>query len=214
MSVIRMNSREVIYLSERDWRLKHLMQAVGDLEYRRADSAFHSLAHSIIEQMLSMKAGQVIEGRLLELGDGELEAARIAALSPEAIKACGMSMRKAQNLRALAEYALENDLEAMGNLSDAEISSELQKLPGIGKWTTDMFLLFYLERPDVLPVEDGAVKQVFKWLYEAPITSPEVQFVVCSLWQPYSSTAVRYLYRALNTGLVRNNGSSSFLWSR
>lgn len=164
--------------------------------------------------MLSMKAGQVIEGRLLELGDGELEAARIAALSPEAIKACGMSMRKAQNLRALAEYALENDLEAMGNLSDAEISSELQKLPGIGKWTTDMFLLFYLERPDVLPVEDGAVKQVFKWLYEAPITSPEVQFVVCSLWQPYSSTAVRYLYRALNTGLVRNNDSSSFLWSR
>ena len=56
-----------------------------------------------------------------------------------------------------------------------------------------MFLIFYLERPDVLPVEDGAVRQVFKWLYDAPITDENVRVAICSLWQPYSSTAVRYI---------------------
>jgi hypothetical protein len=64
-----------------------------------------------------------------------------------------------------------------------------------------MFLIFYLERPDVRPVEDGAVRQVFRWLYGAPLTDDNVRQVVCSLWRPYSSTAVRYMYKALNSGL-------------
>ena len=59
-----------------------------------------------------------------------------------------------------------------------------------------------MERPDVPPVEDGAVRQVFKWLYGAPITDNNVREVVCSLWKPCSSTSVQYMYRALNMGLL------------
>lgn len=203
MPVISQSSTEVRHLAERDWRLAQLMNRIGDLEYRKADTAFQNLAHSIIEQMLSMKVGRAIEGRLVDMCGGELTPEHVASLSPEAIKGCGVSMRKAQSILALAAYASEHDLEALAELPDEEVSAELQKLPGVGKWTCDMFLLFYLERPDILPVEDGALRQSFQWLYGAPITSPEVQQVVCSLWKPYSSTAVRYLYRALNTGLTR-----------
>ena len=196
MPVISLTSKEVTFLAERDYRLCHLMKYIGDLEYSRPESAFHSLAHSIIEQMLSMKAGRAIAG-----------------IPAENIKSCGMSFRKAQSLKTLAEYALANDLESLAELPDEDVYKTLVQLPGIGKWTCDMFLLFYLGRPDILPVEDGALRQAFEWLYGAPIVSKEVQAVVCSLWRPYSSTAVRYLYRALNTGLVKEFAQPEMLWS-
>lgn len=82
---------------------------------------------------------------------------------------------------------------------------------GIGKWTANMFLIFCLGRPDVLPVEDGAVWHVFRWLYGAPLADANVREAVCSLWRPYSSTAVRYMYRALNMGIVDSEPSSAFL---
>lgn len=213
MPIIDLSSKEVAYLAERDFRLRHLMKHIGNLEYSRPESAFHSLAHSIIEQMLSMRVGQLIESRLRDLCGGEYTPERIVSTPVEDIKACGVSFRKAQSLQKLAEYALSNNLEALAELSDEEIHKSLIKLPGIGKWTCDMFLLFYLERPDVLPVEDGAFRQSFEWLYEASPSSPEVQKVICSLWNPYSSTAARYLYRALNNGVVQKSRSSSLLWT-
>ncbi len=213
MPVISLTSKEVTFLAERDYRLYHLMKYIGDLEYSRPESAFHSLAHSIIEQMLSMKAGRAIESRLQELCDGDYTPERIADITAENIKSCGMSFRKAQSLKTLAEYALANDLEALAELPDDQVYKTLVQLPGIGKWTCDMFMLFYLGRPDILPVEDGALRQAFEWLYGAPIVSKEVQAVVCSLWRPYSSTAVRYLYRALNTGLVKEFAQPEMLWS-
>lgn len=213
MPTIALDSPEVEYLAERDFRLCHLTRHVGDLDYTRPDSAFHSLAHSIIEQMLSMKAGRAIESRLRELCDGDYTPECIAGIPAENIKSCGMSFRKAQSLKTLAEYALANDLESLAELPDEDVYKTLVQLPGIGKWTCDMFLLFYLGRPDILPVEDGALRQAFEWLYGAPIVSKEVQAVVCSLWHPYSSTAVRYLYRALNTGLVKEFVQPEMLWS-
>lgn len=214
MSLISLDSKEVQYLAERDYRLRHLMLRIGNLEYNRSETAFRNLAHSIIEQMLSMKVGQVIEDRLADLCDGELSPEKVRALDVVEIKACGMSLRKAQSLQSLAVYALSNDLEALAEFSDEEVCKTLLQLPGIGKWTCDMFLLFYLERPDILPVEDGALKQSFEWLYEAPIMNKDVQRAVCSLWRPYSSIAVRYLYRALNTGLVKDILPAEKLWTQ
>jgi len=213
MPAITLDSPEVKYLDERDFRLRHLMHRIGDLKYDPPKTAFHNLAHSIIEQMLSMKAGRAIESRLRELCEGNYTPESLACIPAESIKSCGMSLRKAQSLKTLAEYALANDLEALAELTDEDVYKELIQLPGIGKWTCDMFLLFYLERPDVLPIEDGALRQAFEWLYGVPIVSKEAQEVVCTLWHPYSSTAVRYLYRALNTGLVKELNPSNMIWS-
>ena len=213
MPTISIQSKEVKYLSERDWRLAHLINHIGDLHYTESETAFHNLAHSIIEQMLSMKAGRVIENRLWDLCGGELLPEKVSQLTAEEIKGCGMSLKKAQSLSNLAHYACEFDLESLDQLPDEEVSNLLQQLPGIGKWTADMFLLFYLGRQDILPVEDGALRQSFEWLYGAPLANKEVRQVVCSLWRPYSSVAVRYLYRALNNGLVKGYPSGDAVWS-
>lgn len=158
-----------------------------------------------------MKAGATIEARLSEACDGDPTPERILALPNERLRACGMSNRKAQSLRGLAQYACDNDLDELASLPDEEIRSRLTSLSGVGAWTCDMFLLFYLDRPDILPVEDGAVRQSFAWLYGAPITDSEVREAICTLWHPYASTAVRYLYRALNTGLVKQGPSREVL---
>lgn len=121
MPTIALDSPEVEYLAERDFRLCHLMRHVGDLDYTRPDSTFHSFAHSIIEQMLSMKAGRAIESRLRKLCDGDYMPECITGIPAENIKSCGMSFRKAQSLKTLAEYALANDLESLAELSDEDV---------------------------------------------------------------------------------------------
>ncbi len=124
------------------------------------------------------------------------------SLSVEEFRSCGIAAHKAATLQELARTMPEPELWALAGLPDDGVRRALMAVHGIGRWTVDMFLIFYLGRPDVLPVEDGTVRQVFKWLYGAPLTDDNVREVVCSLWRPYSSTAVRYMYRALNMGLV------------
>lgn len=128
----------------------------------------------------------------------------IKALSVDDIRSCGVSKRKASDLHNLTEYPQQYNLESLAGLDDNAVRGILLALPGIGDWTCDMFLLFYLNRPDILPVGDAAFRQAFRWLYGAPVTNEGVHEVICSLWHPYSSTAVRYLYRALNCGLVNS----------
>lgn len=133
------------------------------------------------------------------------------AASVETLRSCGVSNSKARYLRELAEFALVNNLEELSDASDDAVRATLTAIPGIGKWTCDMFLLFYLEREDVLPVENGAFRQAFNWLYGASVENEGVRTVVCNLWKPHSSTAVRYLYRALNMGLVTAQPASEIV---
>lgn len=205
MPILQKDTPEVAYLRDRDWRLRQLIDAVGDLEYEVAGTAFEHVAHSVIEQMLSMKVGQAIEGRMRELCGGEITSEAILSLSVDEIRSTGVAARKAQTLRELAERFPEERLQELAGLPDDEVRAALTSVKGIGNWTADMFLIFYLERPDVLPVEDGAVRHVFRWLYGAPMTDENVREVVCSLWRPYSSTAVRYMYRALNNGMCKDS---------
>lgn len=193
---------EVAYLMERDWRLRHLIETIGDLSYEVTGGAYEHVAHSVIGQMLSMKVGHAIEGRLRGLCGGEITCKAVISLSVEEIRSCGIAARKAAALQELARTMPKPELRALAGLSDDEVRCALTAVHGLGKWTDDMFLIYYLGRPDVLHVGDGAVGRVFKWLYGAPLTDDNLREVVCSLWRPYSSTAVRYMYRALNMGLV------------
>lgn len=211
MPTLSIDCPEVSYIAERDWRLRHLIYAVSDLEYSVSGTAFSHLTHSVIEQMLSMKVGRAIEMRLKERCNGNICQEAILGLSIDEIRSTGISARKAETLHELAHTFPEQALEKLINMSDDEVRAALTTVRGIGKWTADMYLIFYLERPDVLPVEDGAIRQVFQWLYGAPLTDASVRDVICQLWKPYSSTAVRYMYRALNSGIVVGNDSKSAL---
>ena len=87
-------------------------------------------------------------------------------------------------------------------MSDEEIIKQLTKLPGIGRWTEKMYLIFSLDRPDVLPVEDVAFLQGYQWTYKTDDVSPAAARKKCKKWSPYASIAARYMYQALDLGLT------------
>ena len=91
----------------------------------------------------------------------------------------------------------------MDTLSDEEVICSLTKLHGIGNWTAKMFLIFVLNRPDILPVEDGAFLQTYRWVYKTDDCSEKAVSKKCQKWKPYSSIASRFFYQALDAGLTK-----------
>ncbi|KRO12897.1 HhH-GPD family protein [Olsenella uli DSM 7084] len=150
---------------KRNWRLRKLIEAVGNLEYEVTGTAYNHLAHSVIERMLSMKVGHAIEKGLETACDGCICQETILSLPMEDIRTCGIAARKMP----------EEELAKLVDMTDDEVRASLMRIRGIGKWTVDMCLIFYLGRSDILPVEDGAIRQMFQWLYGEPITNANVR---------------------------------------
>lgn len=91
----------------------------------------------------------------------------------------------------------------MSTLNDADVIKQLTPIKGIGQWTAKMYLIFVLNREDILPIEDVAFLQSYKWLYKTNDVSKESIQKKCRKWKPYSSIAARYMYRALDIGLIK-----------
>ncbi|HZC12587.1 MAG TPA: DNA-3-methyladenine glycosylase 2 family protein, partial [Thermoleophilaceae bacterium] len=128
-----------------------------ELKEERTGDAYGALLRSIVGQQLSTKAAATIYGRMLELFGGHAPTPRqLLEVDPERIRAAGLSRPKIAYLRDLAEHVEEGrlDLEHLPELSDEEVSTQLTDVKGLGQWTADMFLMFHLRRPDVLPVGD------------------------------------------------------------
>lgn len=201
-----MNTPSVQYLCKKDKRLARVIKMVGPIQYTSHDeNAYSFLTHEIIEQMLSVKAGQKIYGRLEDLCDGMVTPERIAALNDDEIRGTGTSSSKVRCIRSVTEAVLCGDLDfnKIDMLSDEEVICALTKLHGIGNWTAKMFLIFVLNRPDVLPVEDGAFLQTYRWVYKTDDCSEKAVGKKCRKWKPYSSIASRFFYRALDAGLTK-----------
>lgn len=144
--------------------------------------------------MLSVKAGRKIYSRLEEMCDGAITPETINNFSANEIQAIGTSSAKAQYIKDLANTVVHKDLvfETLDNLLDKEVIKELTKLRGIGKWTAHMYLIFVLDRQDILPTTDVAFLQVYEWLYKTDDRSKTSVEKKCRKWKPYSSIAARY----------------------
>jgi DNA-3-methyladenine glycosylase II len=196
----------VRYLANKDKRLAKAMRMVGPITYEIHEDPYPFLVHEIIEQMLSVKAGAKIYGRLEEMCNGKITPEAVHVLSVEQIRGIGTSSAKARYIHAATDAILEgsirfSDLEQM---HDEDVIKALTELPGIGMWTAKMYLIFVLDRQNVLPFEDVAFLQSYQWLYKTDDRSPEAVKKKCKKWQPYSSVAARYLYRALDMGFTKN----------
>lgn len=205
--VLTQESPAVRYLCERDERLSRLVAVVGSVEcLSPSESPFAFLVHEIAEQMLSIKAAERIFGRISSLCPAGVTPDAIACLSLEQLRGCGVSSRKAAAISSLASSVLSGELEldALEVMSDAEVTGELTSLRGIGCWTAKMYLIFVLDREDVLPHEDGAFLQAYRWLYQTSDCSRRAVEKRCAVWTPHSSTAARFLYQALDTGLCEH----------
>jgi DNA-3-methyladenine glycosylase II len=190
-------------LARRDPVIRDLMRQFGECGLARAQRTdpFRALLHAIIAQQLSTKAAATIEARFAALFDGRPSAAAIAALPDDRLRAVGISPQKLGYIRDLCARTLDGSLalDAMEKLPDEDVIAALVNVKGIGRWTAEMFLMFRLHRPDVLPVGDlgivKAVQRAYK-LRQAP--TPVRLTRLGENWRPYRSVACWYLWASLD----------------
>src|SRR4029434_2454556 len=145
-------------LARRDPVIRDLMRQFGECGLAKAQRTdpFRALLHAIIAQQLSTKAAATIESRFAALVDGRPTAVAIASMADDRLRAVGISPQKLGYIRDLCAQTLDGSLalESLSALADEEVIAALTSVKGIGRWTAEMFLMFRLHRPDVLPVRD------------------------------------------------------------
>lgn len=203
--VIDQDSPSVQYLSKNDKRLAKVISCIGKIEYSIPDDPYQFLVEHIVGQMLSNKVAFTICERLKERCQGRISADSITGLTDEQLLATGVSRPKIKYIRRLTELVETNELmfDEFCSMNDEDVLKALTSVSGIGNWTAKMYLLFLLNRDDVLPFEDGAFLQAYKWLYKTDEVSKEAIQKKCKKWKPYSSIASRYMYKALDSGLTK-----------
>ena len=192
-----------VELSARDPKLGALIAAVGPctLLPRREGTHFAHLARNIVYQQLSGRAAATIHGRLLDtLGAPEPTPAELLAASDEELRACGMSVAKIRAARDLASRVTTGQLplDAVDTMADDAVIETLVQVRGIGPWTAQMFLMFRLGRPDVLPVLDLGVRKGAQVIYRMRSLPDAARLErVARNWRPWSSVASWYCWRVL-----------------
>lgn len=196
------------HLRRVDKRLSKVIDRIGVLEYHSYNNnrnGFVFLVSEIVGQMISAKVKKVIYNRLLELCASNISPETVLDLSIEQLRSIGLSQSKSEYITNLARLANEGkiDFNSLCLMSDEDVIKSLTAIKGIGNWTAKMFLIFFLQREDVLPYEDGAFLQSYKWLYNTSKLDKTSIIQRCKKWKPYTSIGARYMYRALDMGLVK-----------
>jgi DNA-3-methyladenine glycosylase II len=191
-------------LARRDPVMRDLMRAHGPCGLHRVQhqDPFKALVHAIIAQQLSTKAAATIRARVDALfAPAAPTPAGVAALPDETLRACGLSTQKLRYIRDLCGRVLDGSLplDTIESLPDDAVIAALTSVKGIGRWTAEMFLIFRLHRPDVLPVGDlgiiNAVRRVYR-LRKPP--TPDRLTAIGEPWRPYRSIACWYLWASLD----------------
>jgi DNA-3-methyladenine glycosylase II len=197
----------VRHLRGADPVMRRLIDAHGPLTLAergrgRPSDAYGALLRSIVGQQLSTKAARTIYERLAALFEGRAPApAQLLEVEPDALRAVGLSWRKVEYLRDLARRIEDGSLDLPGlrRMSDEEVTAQLTAVRGLGPWTADMFMIFHLGRPDVLPVGDLGTRAAVRREYELDaLPSPVELRRLAEPWRPHRSLASLYLWRSLD----------------
>jgi DNA-3-methyladenine glycosylase II len=196
----------IAQLRSSDPVLGKLIDAAGPLGDGRdgrpeRDDHYGALVRSIVGQQLSVHAARAIYGRLTDRFDGRPPTPpEILADDPEELRSVGLSRAKVGFLRSLAEHVIDGrlELERLDELADDEVIDELVAVKGLGPWTAQMFLMFHLGRPDVLPVGDLGIRRAIERAYALDgLPEPAVMERIAEPWRPHRTLACRYLWRSL-----------------
>ncbi len=184
-----------------------LIERLGKLDDARAgrpgrEDHYGALVRIIIGQQVSVKAAASIYGRLTERFEGRPPTPEeILAEDHEELRAAaGLSRPKAAYLRSLAEHVVSGqlELERLDELQDEHVMAELTAVKGIGTWSAQIFLMFHLERQDVLPVGDLGIRRAMERAYGLPgLPEPDEMERIAAPWRPHRTLACRYLWRSL-----------------
>lgn len=204
--ILNMDSPSIQHLQKNCKRIAKIIDIIGPITYTTNErDAYAHLIFNIIGQMLSNKVADIISDRMISICGGEITPQVVNSLTDERIRGIGISNAKTGYIRDVTNKVLSGDLDfdKFPGMADQEIIAELTSIKGIGTWTAKMYLIFVLDRQDILPYEDGAFLQAYKWAYKSDDLSPVAIKKKCKKWKPYSSIAARYLYRALDDGLTK-----------
>ena len=197
-------------LAAADPVLGELIERIGPLDISererrrktvRPDDAFGALVRAVVGQQLSTKAARTIYGRLLELFDGRVPGPGDLADASEAdLRGAGLSGRKVEYLKDLAGHVQRGELELdrLGELDDEQVIEEIVAVRGFGQWSAEMFLMFHLERPDIVSGGDLGIRKAIQLAYaldEMPTPAEVVERA--EAWRPHRSLACLYLWESL-----------------
>jgi DNA-3-methyladenine glycosylase II len=191
------------HLAKRDRVMRKLIPKFGDGRLQSRGDAFTTLARSIVGQQISVKAAQTVWDRLTALLENptSLLPARVLSLGAQNIRGAGLSARKVEYLCDLAEHfeAGAVHVDQWQRMDDEAIIEELVAIRGIGRWTAEMFLIFHLMRPNVLPLDDvGLLKGIsVNYFSGEPVSRAEAR-EVGDAWAPFRSVATWYIWRSLD----------------
>ena len=191
-------------LMKRDRIMRKLIPQFGDMHLVGRGDPFNTLAQAIVSQQISVKAAEAIWLRVMELCP-KCTPAQIIKAGPEKLAACGLSKRKSEYVLDLAEHfrAKLVHVNKWVDMDDEEVISELIQIRGIGRWTAEMFLIFNLLRPNVLPLDDlGLLKGIsINYFSGEPVSRSDMREVAAN-WEPWRTVGTWYLWRSLEAAPV------------
>jgi DNA-3-methyladenine glycosylase II len=197
-----MHQKALKHLRRVDPVLRQVIARVGPCSLRPATEGPHFgfIARSIVYQQLSTKAATTIHGRVIDACGGSIGIAPLLELPDQVLRGAGLSRQKVSYLRDLAAKAKSGliDTEALTDLPDEEVTRQLVQVKGVGVWTAQMFLMFRLCRPDVLPVLDLGVRKGVQRAYRLR-KLPDARRVekIAAPWAPYRTVGSWYMWRVL-----------------
>jgi len=192
------------HLAKKDRVMKRLIPQFGDVRLESRGDAFTTLARSIVGQQISVKAAQSVWDKF-ELLPRRMSPANVLKLKVDDMRACGLSARKVEYLVDLAIHfdTQAVHVDAWKHMADELIIEELVAIRGIGRWTAEMFLIFHLMRPNVLPLDDAGLISGISHNYFSgdPVSRSDAREVAVA-WAPYCSVATWYIWRSLDPAPV------------
>jgi len=219
--------KAVLHLKKSDPVMRGIVERIGACKMQFGEPTFHSLAEAIVYQQLNGKAAVTIFKRFASLAGEPLTPAGILRLTPEQLRSVGLSKQKSSYLFDMSERADRGDLDfsRLSEMSDDEVIEHLTQVKGVGVWTAHMFLMFTLQRPDILPTGDFGIRMAMYKHYlekraarngsgsvgngkrlqqlkpkkmKIVLPTPDQMQKIAKRWEPYRSIACWYLWQSLD----------------
>jgi DNA-3-methyladenine glycosylase II len=197
--------KALLHLKKSDPVMRAIIERVGPYKMQFGEPKFHSLAEAIVYQQLNGKAAVTIFKRFAVLAGDPLTPEGILKLTPEQMRSVGLSKQKTSYLFDMAErtHSGELNFSRLPKMSDDDVIEHLTKVKGVGVWTAQMFLIFSLRRPNILPTGDYGVRVAMKKAYnKRKLPKPEVMEKIAKPWEPYRSIASWYLWQSLDVKTI------------
>ncbi|MDQ7111368.1 MULTISPECIES: DNA-3-methyladenine glycosylase [Staphylococcus] len=211
---IDINDPVVQTLMNQDETLAKLIKQIGNIEITLRTNPLKSLIRSIIGQQITNTAASAISQKFSDAIHNQWTLESILSLKETQMKHIGLSKTKINYIQNLLAYIEQNKLDFanLHELDDKTVKQVLTQVKGIGRWTSEIFLIFTLKRENILPIFDVGLQRAAQWLYQTSTAERKKQLTLCAKqWHPYASYGAFYLWEAIHRNLLNYDSIDSVI---